>query len=316
MSVAARKPLLVVGGAINTDLVATMTRAPEAGETITAETYASYGGGKGANQAIAARRAGARVAMIGAVGDDAFGRARRAGLDRDGVDTSHIATHPSYGSGVALIFVEASGDNRIAYVPGATLSVQPDECRAAIVALRPSHVLAPNEFAPNALEALFFAAREIGAHVTMNAAPDPERIQRFLPCIDLLVANEGEAAAILGNQRESVDPAVQAANLMDQGPGAAIVTAGERGAFGATRAETFAHSPSQDVEVVDTTGAGDTFCGSLVAALMEGMSLDRACRFGVVASALSVKRRGAQSSIPRRDEILRAIASIGGGEAT
>ncbi|MGN6484746.1 MAG: PfkB family carbohydrate kinase, partial [Thermomicrobiales bacterium] len=189
-------PRVLVGGAINTDLVATVERAPEAGETISGKGFAIFGGGKGANQAVAAARAGAHVALIGAVGEDDFGSARRADLERDGIDLAFVHTTREAASGVALITVEASGENRIAYIPGAVATVTPETAKAAVDAVRPAVVLAPNELTQTTLLELFGSAMDCGAAVIFNAAPDPELARGLLPLVDVLIVNEGEAAAI------------------------------------------------------------------------------------------------------------------------
>ena len=184
---------ILVAGAINTDLVASMKRAPCAGETITGTGFGIHGGGKGANQAVAAARSGGDVVLIGATGDDDFGRARRADLDRDQVDTSWVRVSRDVASGVALIFVEEGGENRIAYVPGATLTVPEQHVLEAVHAVRPSFVLATNELPPATTLALLVEARRAGARVVLNATPDPETVAPLLPYVSILIVNEGEA---------------------------------------------------------------------------------------------------------------------------
>lgn len=298
---------ILVAGAINTDLVATVERAPEAGETITGLGFAVYGGGKGANQAVAAARAGARVTLIGAVGDDDFGRGRLADLTADGIVTSWIQTTTEASSGVALITVETHGENRIAYIPGAVHTVTSTQALAALEATQPTIVLAPYELRPAALRALFTRARELGAIVILNVSPDPDDAKALLDVVDVLIANEGEAATISGlPDGASIEEILVAVRAL--GPSRVALTLGGDGVIGADGDETFA-IPARTVEVVDTTGAGDTFAGTLAASLSRGASFREAVTYASTAASLSVTKAGAQSSIPTHAETEAALAS-------
>lgn len=300
MAEAERRPILVAG-AINTDLVATVDRAPVGGETLNGTTFAIHGGGKAANQAVAIARSGGHVALVGAVGDDDFGRSRIADLDRDGVDTRWIIRNPEIPSGVALIIVEASGENRIVCVPGATDTITGDQVLAALEEIRPSWVLVTNEVEVSVQRTLFAAARQAGARIALNVAPRPEQAGSLLGLVDLVIANRGEAA-VLAARPDDDEPELLAGRLIERGASEVVITLGEAGVFvaaGDTR-ETIAPPP---VDVVDTTGAGDTFCGTLVAELARGRSRLAAARYAVHASALSVTRAGAQSAIPTRRDL-------------
>jgi ribokinase len=296
-----RVPRVLVGGAINTDLVATVKRAPEAGETVTGQRFAIFGGGKGANQAVAAARSGAGVALIGAVGQDGFGKARRSDLARDGIDLTFVQTTDQAASGIALITVEEGGENRIAYIPGAVATVVPETARSAVEAIMPGVVLAPNELPKATLLELFGSAMDRGATVIFNAAPDPEEGRGLLPLVDVLIVNEGEAAAIVGLGGEIAIHELVAALGALPVPRIAL-TVGAAGVIGIEKGTPFAVHGVR-AEVVDTTGAGDTFCGVLAASLAEGMGFRQAVERAVLAGALSVTKAGAQSSIPTRAEV-------------
>ncbi len=292
---------ILVAGAINTDLVAVVGRAPAAGETVTGSAFSIHGGGKGANQAVAVARSGGNVFLAGAVGDDDFGLDRLADLTIDGVGTSWVIVNEREPSGVALILVDDGGENRIAYIPGATSTVPPVHVLAALGAVEPGFVLATNELPPETLAALFIAARRDNARIVFNATPDPERARELVRDVSILIVNEGEAAALLDlGAASTIEGAV--ASLLDLGPETVILTAGANGACTGTRNGLQWHRPPI-IDVVDTTGAGDTFCGALVCELARGVALVDAVRYGVVASALSVTRPGAQSSIPTRNDI-------------
>jgi ribokinase len=296
-----RGPLLVAG-AINTDLVAVMQRAPAAGETITAEAFHTYGGGKGANQAVSAARNEATVVMLGAFGDDANGIGRRADLEAAGISTEWIRINPDHPSGVALIFVETDGENRIAYVPGVTLHVQADHCLVCLEETRPSLVLATNELPTVALTALFAAASRANATVVFNATPDTSRATPMLRAVDILIVNEGEAKTLLGiNDDRPIDVAA-ARRLLEAGPSVAVITLGSRGAIAVTADQEIA-VPAPAVEVVDTTGAGDAFCGAFAASIERGEDLSTALRYGVYSGSLATTIPGAQTSSPTRQAI-------------
>ena len=200
MSDLASQGRLLVAGAINTDLVGQVARAPRAGETITGTGFEVFGGGKGANQAVAAARSGSLVGLVGAVGDDQFGNDRLRDLQREGIDVSWITKIPDVKSGVALIFVEATGENRIVYIPGATNLIERGVVLEAYESFRPELVLAPNELPSDALLALFAAAHRDGVTTILNATPEPASITEALAHTSILVVNEHEAVELLGEQ--------------------------------------------------------------------------------------------------------------------
>jgi ribokinase len=300
---------ILVAGAINTDLVATVERAPGAGETVTGRSFAIYSGGKGANQGVGAARSGARVVMLGGVGPDDFGAGRKADLARDGIDTSRITTIDGASSGVALITVEEGGENRIAYVPGATLRVTPEHCIEAFTDVAPGLVLAANELSQECHQRLFALARKRGTRVVFNAAPDPDDARDLLDLIDVLIVNRGEAAAMAGVEAKGLSPEDLLAALRDAGARDVVITLGGDGVIGCSGGTVF-RQPPLEVEVVDTTGAGDAFCGVVAARLLTGDDLPGAVRYGAVAGALAATRPGAQSSIPTATDIASALPRL------
>ncbi len=291
---------VTVVGSSNTDLTVQCPSLPGRGETVLGGELYKTPGGKGANQAVAAARAGADVTFVGAVGDDDFGRAAVEGLRADGIRTDHVATKPGTASGVALILVEQAGENIIAVAPGANAELSPDDVRAASDAIRSADVLLLQFEVP--IESVVHAARiahAAGAHVVLNPAPMPDRplTNELLACVDYIVPNEGELARLAGAYTEAV--------LFEAGVSALVVTMGAEGVRIVTPDAT-TRVPGVEVEAVDAVGAGDCFCGYLAAGLSEGMELPDAARFACSAAALSVTRRGAQTSIPRRDEVARS----------
>lgn len=295
---------VVVAGAINTDLVAVVARAPEAGETITGLSFAIFGGGKAANQAVAARRAGGSVVLVGAVGDDAFGTDRRDELERDGLDLRAVAEHAGMASGVALITVECGGENRIAYVPGPTLKITGEQIVQALERVRPGVYLQPNEVPLDAAATALRRARELGATTMLNAAPDPEAASPLLGDVDYLIVNEGEAIVLAGRSGPCDEIAAVLARQTDA---TVVVTAGADGAYGVHEGHSL-HVPAPRVDVVDTTGAGDTFCGAFAARIAERAPFEEALRWAVWAGALATTIVGAQPSIPRHEAVDAFIA--------
>lgn len=285
-----------MAGAINTDLVAQVDRAPEPGETVTGSAFSVHPGGKGGNQAVSVARSGIPVAILGAVGADDFGSGRLDDLRAEGVIVDWVTVIDDSPSGVAMIVVDGSGENRIAYVPGATLRVRPEFGERALTGYSPKIVLATNELPQETLSALFAQARSNSIPVVFNATPEPETAHPMLEHVDILIVNEGEARAI-ANRSDASTPEQLLEGLETLGPRGIVITLGAEGVIGRYAGQGFRHRPPA-VEVVDTTGAGDTFCGALVARMMDGATLPDAARFGVIAGALAVTKVGAQASIP------------------
>jgi len=289
---------VLVAGAINTDLVARVHRAPEAGETVTGSDFNLFGGGKGANQALACARSGASTAMLGALGHDDFGRQRLADLHADGIDVESVRLTDGVASGVALIVVDDRGENRISYVPGATLTIAPETALAAFARCQPTIVLTTLELPLASLAALFQEARGAGARVIVNATPEPASGKSLLPLADVLIVNETEALELLG-ESEASDWIGVAARLRELGPDWVIITIGPDGAIANLGGPVW-KVPAPPVTVVDTTGAGDSFCGAFAARLAEGGDPVDALRAGVAAGSLAATIAGAQRSMPKR----------------
>ncbi|GAA5065749.1 ribokinase [Thermocatellispora tengchongensis] len=293
--------MISVFGSANMDLVAYVDKAPALGETVTGRAFRTIPGGKGANQAIAAARAGAEVIFVGAVGDDAFGPAMRATLEEAGVDVSHLRAIPGP-SGIAHIVVDDRGGNSIIVVPGANGTIEgPTEAEAAAIG-RTDAVLLQLELPMEAVVAAAVSAG--GAEVVLTPAPARPLPAELLDAVDLIVPNEHEAAAITGRR----DPAEALAALLERVPEAVITLGAEGALYGARGAEPV-RVPAFAVEAVDTTAAGDTFVGALAVARGEGRPPAEALRFASAAAALSVQREGASTSMPARESIDAFLAA-------
>ncbi|WP_332824018.1 ribokinase [Ramlibacter sp.] len=290
-------PEIVVFGSMNMDLVVRVARAPRGGETLHGLSFFTNPGGKGANQAVACARQGARVAMVGCVGEDDFGKTLRNALAADGIAVAHVRAAEA-STGVAVVMVDAAGENRITIVPGANdlLKADPEALAGQFLLLQCEVPMAEVVLAARAMRAK-------GATVVMNPAPVCRLPDELWSLIDILVMNEIEAAELAG--RPVADPAGAAAaaySLRRRGPSTAIVTLGSQGVVVADDSGC-RHFPALAVQVVDTTAAGDTFIGALCAARVAGHSMDAAVMRGIQAATLCVTRAGAQASIPRLREL-------------
>ena len=287
-----------VVASINVDLVVTAARLPQPGETISGGRFSIHDGGKGANQAVAAARAGARVELIGAVGDDEHGRRARAALEREGVGIGRLRVHPTEPTGVALIVVGPRGENQIAVAPGANLGLSLDEEDHALVDAA-DVVLTSHEVPAEAVLDALAAAQHAGTQAILNPAPARPLSADVLRIGPILTPNEHELVVSIGN--EVTESALD--ELVARHAGPVIVTQGAAGALlavGAAR-ERFAGFPA--AVAVDTTGAGDTFNGVLAAWLAEGAALPDAIRAANAAASLSIGAAGARAGMPTREQI-------------
>ncbi|MFJ2790865.1 MULTISPECIES: ribokinase [unclassified Streptomyces] len=288
---------IAVLGSTNMDLVVYVDRAPERGETVTGRELRTVPGGKGANQAVAAARAGGQVTMIGAVGDDEYGTELRSGLEHAGVDTDllHTAEGPS---GTAHIVVDDTGANSIVVIPGANGTVTalgPGEMAAIAGA---ELLLLQLELPVSAVIEGARTAHAQGVRTILTPSPVQPLPSELLDCVDLLVSNEHEATALSG----FTDPHAAARHLLGQVP-AVVITLGAKGCLYAARGGEPVLLPAPEVTAVDTTGAGDTFVGTLAVALGERRPVPEALAWASAAAALCVQRPGASASMPYRTEI-------------
>lgn len=295
--------MIVVIGSINMDLVLRVPRMPLPGETLTGGAFQTIAGGKGANQAVACARLGSTpVAMIGCLGDDAFGQTLRAALVADHIDVSHVTMLPGVASGIASILVDANGQNSIVIAGGANDLLTPAHIDAAMPLLsRASIVVLQLETPLATVEHAIAVAHSLGKTVVLNPAPAASLPAAVLAHVDYLVPNEIEAAMLLDGGH-AADHAASAAALRALGSRNVLVTLGAQGVHAALEAGS-QDFPAQAVKAVDTTAAGDTFIGGFVAALATGASPAAAIGLGQRAAAIGVTRQGAQTSIPYLHEL-------------
>lgn len=308
---ASQSRVLVVGSS-NTDMVVKVPRLPEPGETVLGGRFFMVQGGKGANQAVAAARLGARVSFLARLGTDVFGDTTRTSLANEGIDTQFIVRDANEPSGVALIFVDEVGENEIAVAPGANARLSPDDVRRV-----QDHI---NEYASLVLQleipmdtviSSAHMASEAGVCVILNPAPmPPDGIpQELLKRVDVIVPNETETRLLLGLASGVEVVEDHALQLLNLGARSAVVTAGAKGAFVATSGSVV-HIPAPRVTAVDTTAAGDAFTGALAVALSSGTPLEDSARFAAAVAAFSVTRMGAQSSLPTSEELAQFLAEL------
>lgn len=296
--------MITVIGSLNMDLVVRTPHIPRAGETLVGSEFHIIPGGKGANQAVAAARSGARTQMVGCVGHDAFGQELLDALTIARVDVSCVESLPNISSGTATILVEDNGQNRIIIVAGANGKVSPEFIQSQWEAIQDSRMILLQQEIP--LETINFVLHKAHAEqitTLLNPAPAYKMDPAMLKLVDILILNELEASALTGVAVSTPHAALEAATLLLQlGAGSVIVTLGTQGAVykDATAAVL---EPAYEVESVDTTAAGDTFIGAYAACLLSTHESSTALRFATAAAAISVTRLGAQSSIPRKEEV-------------
>lgn len=291
---------IIVVGSMNMDLVVQAPHLPAPGETLLGSQFQTFPGGKGANQAVAATRLGARVHMIARVGEDGFGQALIDNLRADGVDTTYITKDPNAPTGTALITLDQAGENTIVVVPGANSCLSPKDVLAAESIFEGARLLLLQLEIPLAtVKQAIELAHKHGLQVILNPAPAIDLEAELLRTVDYLIPNETELQRLTGME----DFQTAADLLHDLGVANLVVTLGGDGVYLVYDSHKI-HLPAYPVAVVDTVAAGDAFVGGFAAALIEGQSILSATSFGNASAALAVTRKGAQPSLPTHDEVV------------
>jgi ribokinase len=301
-------PSILVVGSLNMDLVIQMPALPRPGQTLLGGKFATFPGGKGANQAVAAARLGAQVSMVGKVGGDAFGEQMLQIIRNEGIDARFVGVDAQSATGVALITVDAKGQNTISIASGANFVLTADDVRQAWEQIPDVDLLVmPLETPIETIRAAAQIAHQRQVRAILNPAPAQDLEESLLRLIDVIVPNEIETEILTGQAINNQDDARKAgAELLKRGVANAVLTLGESGALlveGGSEGPNFKFIPAFQVRVVDTTAAGDAFVGALSTALGEGLTLADAAYFASAVSALSVTRPGAQPSLPYRSEV-------------
>ena len=303
---------LVVLGSINADHILNLESFPAPGETVTGNQYQVAFGGKGANQAVAAGRSGANIAFIACTGDDDTGERVRKQLESDNIDIAPVSVVAGESTGVALIFVNAEGENVIGIHAGANAALTTERVEAQRAIIGGAEALLMQLESP--VESVLAAAKiahENHTTVVLNPAPARVLSDELLALVDIITPNETEAEKLTGIRVENDDDAARAARaLHDKGIGTVIITLGSRGVWASVNGEG-RRVPGFKVKAIDTIAAGDTFNGALVTALLEGKRMDDAIRFAHAAAAIAVTRKGAQPSVPWRKEIDEFLSQQG-----
>lgn len=305
---------LVVLGSINADHILNLESFPTPGETVTGNQYQVAFGGKGANQAVAAGRSGANIAFIACTGDDDTGKRVRKQLASDNIDIAPVSVVAGESTGVALIFVNAEGENVIGIHAGANAALTTERVEAQRECIANAEALLMQLESP--VESVLAAAKiahQNHTTVVLNPAPAPARVlsDELLALVDIITPNETEAEKLTGIRVENDDDAARAAKaLHDKGIDTVIITLGSRGVWASVNGEG-RRVPGFKVKAIDTIAAGDTFNGALVTALLEGKSMNDAIRFAHAAAAIAVTRKGAQPSVPWRKEIDEFLSQQG-----
>lgn len=298
------KNKIVVIGSSNIDLIMKMDRLPKKGETVTDAKFTQVYGGKGANQAVAATRAGGNVAFVSCVGEDAYTPQMIKNYQQDGIDTSFVFHEKDVASGHALIMIDSEGENIISVAPGANEKLSPEKIQQAISVFNDTAIIVMQyEIPEETIKYIIELANEKKIPVIWNMAPARAFDFSYIPKINILVLNEIEVEFLTEMKIKNEASAEEAAKiLVEKGVKKVIITLGTKGAIVLTRNEKIS-VPAFKVNAIDTTAAGDTFCGTFATAFVEGKSLKESLLFASAASAISVTRLGAQPSAPTRKEI-------------
>jgi ribokinase len=287
-------------------MVINMDRLPLPGETLLGGKFFMNSGGKGANQAVAAARLGGKVTFVAKVGNDPFGIRSIDQYKAEGIGTKHVLIDKEHPSGVALILVDAHGENSIAVASGANANLTPQDVDEARVVIEEGDIVLMQLETPiETVERAALIGKQMGKKVILNPAPAQSLSSPLLGCLYMLIANETEAEFISGIQIVDMDSVARAADIIcSKGVENVVITLGSKGAFVKERGA-YHQVPALKVKAVDATAAGDTFCGAICVALAEGKSITEAVEFANRAAAVTVTRMGAQSSLPYRREVER-----------
>ncbi len=295
---------VVVVGSINQDLTVSTRRHPSPGETVLGLGHRWGGGGKGANQAVAAARLGSETGMVGRVGEDEPGQALTAALRAEDIDVSCVGIDPSEPTGLAVITVDEEAENSIVVSPGANMGLTPRQVAECYSMLEDASVVLAQLEVP--VESVIEAARAPSGLFCLNPAPAREIPPELLQLVDVLIPNRSELAALASVDLPSDRKAVLEAARRIEGPRSVVVTLGHEGALVISEDEVLAFAPST-VEPVDTTGAGDAFCGALANSLARGEDLSIAAQWATLAGGLATTKHGARDAMPTREEMERVL---------
>lgn len=301
------KNILVIGS-LNMDIVISLNHLPQPGETIIGQGKSEHPGGKGANQAYAAAKLGGKTCMIGRAGADDYGQTLISSLKSAGADTGGIIVQQGTGTGLAFIYVDEKGENTIVLASGANAMLSPEDIRGMERYIDTADIVLiqleiPFETVTYSIE----AASRKGKTIVLNPAPVRGGLEAFYDKIHILTPNEGELAALTGMNADTIEGAESAAKtLIQKGVETVIVTLGDKGAL-LVQSDKTKHFPARRVKAVDTTAAGDAFSAAVCVALSEGKGIEEAITFANAASAISVTRKGAQPSIPSRQEVEESL---------
>jgi len=294
---------IIVIGSTNTDMVIKSEKLPLPGETVLGGTFFMNAGGKGANQAVAAARLGGNISFVAKVGNDIFGKQTLVNLQKENINIDYVFVDDEEPSGIALIMVNQKGENCITVAPGANASLLPADIGIVKVIAAAEIILMQLEIPMETIAAVVKIAKLNRQKVIINPAPAQPIAEDLLQGLFLIIPNETEAALLTGITVSDESSASEASDVfLSKGVQNVIITMGKQGAFFKNNNSKFTiHAP--DVKAIDTTAAGDTFCGALAVALTERKQWDKAIEFAVEAASVSVTRIGAQSSVPYRNEI-------------
>ena len=295
---------VTVVGSFMYDLVATVPRRPKTGETLVGNTFGMFLGGKGANQAIAASRAGSKVTMVGRLGNDFFGKQFLEKFSKEGINTNFVTQDDENGTGVAMPLIDASGDNSIVIIPQANMALTVENINQAQSTIADADVLVMQcEVPMDANQRAAEIAKQNDTLVILNPAPAQLIPDQILKLVDIIIPNEIETETLTGLPTKTENEVLVAGrNLLSKGVETVILTLGDRGSL-LLNEDGEKLIPAFDVSVVDTTAAGDSFCGVLAASLANGISINLSVEIANAAGALAVTKLGAEPSLPQRDAI-------------